>query len=363
MKKSFTFLLIILFGWNVLTNIQVFKLKEEIKELRSTSSSITAPAYTQAQTKISSDVSELVQRSEKKVVSVISNHDRNQVGSGSGAVYKRDKEEIFIITNHHVIEAGNAFQIVFASGEVQEAELVGSDVYTDLALLKVNADVDCEAFVNANSDLVQKGEYVIAMGSPLGVEYQGSVSGGLISGTNRKMAMDIDKDNISDWDINVLQTDAAINPGNSGGPLINMAGELLGINSMKIADEAVEGFGFAIPINEVLPIIIQLEEKGEVIRPILGVSIYPMSSLSTWEKLYLGIRNNIEGLYISEVSRHSPAASAGMKRGDILIALDDTQVKDMKTFRQILYRKNIGEQIKLKYIRGTKTYEKSVVLK
>lgn len=362
MKKSLVFIIVILFGWNILTNIQLWQLKQQTNESNIPQQNTSQPSISQAHTQIATDVSELVQKSENKVVTVVSQTYRGQTGSGSGAIYKQNDNEVFIVTNHHVIETGQQYEVIFANGESKEAQLIGSDVYTDLAVLKVEADINCEAFTMANSDLVQKGEYVIAMGSPLGIEYQGSVSGGLISGINRKMAMDIDNDGISDWDINVLQTDAAINPGNSGGPLINMAGELLGINSMKIADEAVEGFGFAIPINEALPIIQQLESNGKVTRPILGVSIYPLSALSTWEKLYLGIHNTKEGLYVSEVQKNSPAYQAGMRAGDILIALDNTTVNDMKTFRQILYRKNIGEEIQIKYKSGNKTLEKTATL-
>ena len=215
-----------------------------------------------------------------------------------------------------------------------------------------------------DSSLVKKGEYVIAMGSPLGIEYQGSVSGGLISGVDRRMEMDIDNNGVADWDVNVLQTDAAINPGNSGGPLINMAGELIGINSMKISDESVEGFGFALPINEVLPIISQLERNGKVVRPILGISVAPLEQLSPFERAYLGISiQQDEGLFIVNVSRNSPASRAGIQVGDVLLAFDGKKVNDVKQFRQYLYSKKVGDKVTLVYEHNGKEKTKEVTLK
>ena len=242
-------------------------------------------------------------------------------------------------------------------------EIVGKDELTDLALLKTEVDFKAEAFVMGNSSLVKKGEYVIAMGSPLGIEYQGSVSGGLISGVDRRMEMDIDNNGVADWDVNVLQTDAAINPGNSGGPLINMAGELIGINSMKITDTSVEGFGFALPINEVLPIITELENNGKVVRPILGISVQPIEQLSMLDKAYLGIDSKVEsGLLIVKVASRTPAAAAGIKEGDILVKFDGKDIKDYKQFRQYLYSHKVKDKVSIVVNRNGKEIEKTVIL-
>ena len=178
------------------------------------------------------------------------------------------------------------------------------------------------------------------------------------------MEMDIDNNGVADWDVNVLQTDAAINPGNSGGPLINMAGELIGINSMKISDESVEGFGFALPINEVLPIISQLERNGKVVRPILGISVAPLEQLSPFERAYLGISiQQDEGLFIVNVSRNSPASRAGIQVGDVLLAFDGKKVNDVKQFRQYLYSKKVGDKVTLVYEHNGKEKTKEVTLK
>ena len=361
MKRGTAFILTCLLGWNILLTLQVYQLKKAPNQSIQVQTGVGN--VQQANVEIHSDVSELVKKSEASVVTISSYANNRPLGSGSGAIYKVEGKRVYIITNNHVVEDGDRMAVSFSNGKTLEATIMGRDQLTDLALLTLEVDFDAQAFVMGDSSLVQKGEYVIAMGSPLGIEYQGSVSGGLISGLNRTMPLDIDHDGVSDWDVNVLQTDAAINPGNSGGPLINMAGELIGINSMKIAREEVEGFGFAIPINEVLPIVTQLEANGEVIRPNLGISAYPLQELSLFEKMYLRIPTDEEdGLYITDVSLDSPAYKAGIRKGDILLELDGKQVQTKKDYIQILYRKQVGEEITLRYAHKKDIKEEKTIL-
>lgn len=271
MKRLTAFLLVALIGWNIVLTILYLQVRETTTAANAQQQ--TTQKVEQASVNITSDVTKLVADSENKVVTVTAKARGQSIDSGSGAIYKIQGKTVYIITNNHVVADGDEAVVTFANGKEQQVTIVGKDELTDLALLKTDVDFKADAFTMGDSSLVKKGEYVIAMGSPLGIEYQGSVSGGLISGVDRRMEMDIDNNGVADWDVNVLQTDAAINPGNSGGPLINMAGELIGINSMKITDTSVEGFGFALPINEVLPIITELENNGKVVRPILGISV------------------------------------------------------------------------------------------
>lgn len=352
MKKLTTLLLLTLIGWNVILSYELYTLKESggVQETTTNSGTITS-----ARSEISSDVSELVEKSENKVVTVISTYGDQEIGSGSGAIYKIENGIVFVITNHHVIKDGNGAKVMFADQSDAQAEIVGSDELTDLALLKVKTDSEVAPFTIGDSALVKKGEYVIAMGSPLGVQYQGSVSGGLISGTNRTVSSS------QDWDMTVFQIDAAINPGNSGGPLINMAGELIGINSMKIADTEVEGFGFAIPINEVIPIVQQLETNGQVIRPNLGVNGVDLSQISMFWRMREGIEDE-EGLMVTRVSFGGPAQKAGIRSGDIIVKLDDRDITSMKVFRQALYAKQVGDTITLTINRDGKEQTIEVTL-
>lgn len=360
MKRFTAFMIVLLLGWNIVLTIFVVQLKLAPQPA---APSATKTPIQQERVNITSDMSDLVAKSENKVVTITAKIRSKSVGSGSGAIYKVADKTVYIITNNHVVTDGDEAVVTFANGKEVKAEVVGTDDLTDLALLKAKVDFKAEAFTMGDSSLVKKGEYVIAMGSPLGIEYQGSVSGGLISGVNRRMEMDIDNNGVADWDVNVLQTDAAINPGNSGGPLINMAGELIGINAMKISDTSVEGFGFALPINEVLPIISQLEKNGKVVRPILGISIQPIEQLSIMDKAYLGIDTDINsGLLIVKVSRHSPAASADIRIRDILLKFDGKELKDFKQFRQLLYSKQVGDKVTIVIRRNGKDITKTVTL-
>lgn len=343
MKRLTAVLLLTLLGWNIVLTYELYMLKtESTQPVNNTQGEIYS-----AHTEITSDVSELVEKSENKVVTVVSLYGNQEIGTGSGAIYKIEQGTIFVITNNHVIEDGTGVKVSFADHTDVEAEIVGKDALTDLALLKMKTDSKVEAFTMGDSSLVKKGEYVIAMGSPLGIAYQGSVSGGLISGTNRTVSSS------QDWDMTVLQIDAAINPGNSGGPLINMAGELIGINSMKISDTEVEGFGFAIPINEVIPIVQQLEKNGKVVRPNLGINAIDLSQLSMFQRLREGIEDE-EGIMITRVTLGGPAQKAGIKSGDIIKKFDDTEITSMKAFRQALYAKQIGDTISVTIVRSGK---------
>ncbi len=352
MKKLTTIVLLMLLGWNLVLTFEIYTMKTQSNAFGTNTTSGTIYS---GRTEITSDVSELVGKSENKVVTVISTYHDQEIGSGSGAIYKIEKDEVYVITNAHVIEKGTGVNITFADQTTATGTIVGSDTLTDLALLKVKTNNKVEAFTIGDSSLVNKGEYVIAMGSPLGVQYQGSVSGGLISGTNRTVSSS------QDWDMNVFQIDAAINPGNSGGPLINMAGELIGINSMKITDTDVEGFGFAIPINEVIPIVNQLEQNGKVVRPNLGINAVDLSQLSIFQRMREGIEDE-EGIMVTRVNRGGPAQKADVQTGDIIVKLDDTEITSMKNFRQALYAKQVGDRAILTLRRDGKEVQIEVTL-
>lgn len=356
MKKALTTVLMILLVWNVLLTIQVVKMKNQDPAVQETK------IVRKASTDISSDLTELVKKCEDKVVTITTLVYGEQASSGSGAIYRTDGKTAFIITNNHVIESGQKIMVSFANGSEKEAKIVGKDAISDLALIKAETDFQPEAFTLGDSSLVKKGEYVMAMGSPLGIEYQGSVSYGVISGVDRRIDIDVDQNGTADWDMLVLQTDAAINPGNSGGPLINMAGELIGINSLKISDEKVEGFGFAIPSNEVSTIITQLEKDGKVVRPIMGITAASASDFTAYEKARYQIDDDTSGIVITSVVKDGPAAKAGIRAGDVITKFDGKELTSFKQFRKLLYEKKVGDKVKIEYLRERKKSETSVVL-
>ena len=314
---------------------------------------------------LTSDITNIVGKSDSKVtgINVLAEDGTTVVASGSGTVYNTTQDGAYIITNHHVIENGASIIVSFANGEYLPAEVIGVDIYTDLALLKVYPEFKVEAFTLGDSSLTKKGEWVMAIGHSMGAYVDGSVTVGVVSSKDRIITMDADQDGQDDWDMMFLQTDAAINPGNSGGPLINMNGELIGITTMKMQGDSVDGINFAIPINEVVTIVEQLKTSGKVNRPFAGFSGRDVSSLVNYQKSYLGISlDQTEGMLISKIAKDSPAEKAGIHMNDILIEFDGTAVDSYKTFRKLLYGKISGDTVDIVVLRDKQPLTLSVVL-
>lgn len=273
---------------------------------------------------------------------------------GSGVVYKVDGDTAYVVTNNHVIDGADAINIIMADGTQVEAEVVGSDPWTDLAVLEISSDVVTTVAEFGDSDSLKVGEPAIAIGSPLGSEYATTVTQGIISGLDRSVPVDIDGDGTSDWVANVIQTDAAINPGNSGGALLNAAGQVIGINSMKVSSDEVEGMGFAIPSAEVQTIIAQLEENGEIIRPELGVSMVDLNRVSLdYQSQNLQLPDDVDGgVYIAEVVAGSAAEAAGLQADDVVVEFAGEAVTDSASLRQVLYQQESDASVEVSFYRN-----------
>ena len=258
---------------------------------------------------------------------------------GSGVIYKKSGNSAYIVTNNHVVKGSNALQVILSNGRKVNASLVGSDSATDLAVLKINsANVKTVAeFGNSNS--IAAGQDVLAIGSPMGSEYANTVTKGIISAKSRTLKSGTDGTLTS-----VIQTDAAINSGNSGGPLINMAGQVIGINSMKLAGSSdgssVEGMGFAIPSNEVVKIINQLIKNGKISRPSLGISMIDLSRVTTdQQQSVLKLPSSItKGVVIMDVQSGSNAQTAGLEQYDVITKLGDTKITNTSSLKSALYK-------------------------
>lgn len=289
----------------------------------------------------------------------------NEAGTGSGVIYKKEDGYAYVVTNHHVIEGADVLEVVLADETSIEAELLGSDLFTDLAVLRMDDEHVGDPIEMGSSDQLKVGEPAIAIGNPLGHMFSGTVTQGIISGTQRTIPLDFNQDGRADWQAEVIQTDAAINPGNSGGALINIKGQLIGINSMKINQASVEGIGFAIPIDTALPVIEELEETGEVTRPYLGVEIYSLEEVpkAEWNRT-LNLPEDIEGgVYVWSVEPLSPADQSGLKRLDVITKLDDTEILSTIDLRKILYdEKEIGDDVHVTYYRDGKKHETTITL-
>lgn len=282
-------------------------------------------------------------------------------GEGSGVIYKKDGNTAFIVTNNHVVEGQDGLEVVLKDGTKVTAELVGTDAYTDLAVLKIAADSVSTVATFGDSTALKVGEPAIAIGSPLGSQYANSVTQGIISSLNRQVTSENEAGQTVN--INAIQTDAAINPGNSGGALINVSGQVIGINSSKIASTSsstsgvsVEGMGFAIPSNDVVNIINQLEADGKVVRPALGVQTIDLSSISSQQqKNILKVPDSVTaGVVLYSVGNATPAEKAGLKQYDVITKVDNTEVSSVTDLQAALYNHKVGDTVKITYYREAK---------
>lgn len=282
-------------------------------------------------------------------------------GTGSGIIFQKSNDKALVVTNYHVIEGNKKVQVVLPlsndKSKTVQAKVLGYDQVTDLAVLEIDAAGVTEVAEFGNSDTLQAGEPAIAIGNPLGPQFSQSVTVGVISSPKR--TIDVTETTATD----VIQTDAAINPGNSGGALVNAAGQVIGINSLKIAESGVEGLGFAIPANDAQPIIEQLIKQGHVPRPYLGVQLYDLQEMlpSAWDELKLpsSVQN---GVLIKTVEANTPAALAGMKSRDVIVAIDKQAIANSSELRKHLYTKKIGNKVDLTIYRNGKKSNISVTL-
>ena len=335
----------------------------------------TQPSQTQVETtktstatKGGTEITKVVAEVKNAVVSVINKQStsRNNLygtqqtggelataSEGSGVIYKNENGYAYIVTNYHVIAKSQELEALLADGTREKAELVGSDQWTDLAVIRIaNTNVSTVAEF-ANSDDVEVGQTAIAIGSPLGSEFATSVTQGIVSATNRAVATDVDGDGQEDWVVTAIQTDAAINPGNSGGALINSAGQVIGINSMKISKSSVEGMGFAIPSNEVVSIIKQLEENGKITRPALGISMVNLTSVNTRVIQQMNLPADVKsGVVIAEVDSKGSAKAAGLQAYDVIVEMDGQKIEGIQNLRKVLYSHKVGDKMEVTYYRN-----------
>lgn len=329
----------------------------------------------QVSIEVSTQITEIVEEVSPAVVGVTNIQRRadfwqqgetdSEAGTGSGVIYKKDDDYAYIVTNHHVVDKADMIEVVLNDDTSLEAELLGSDLFTDLAVLRVDSDNIDRTIEMGSSESLKVGEPVIAIGNPLGHMFAGSVTQGIISGKQRTIPQDFNQDGRPDWQAEVIQTDAAINPGNSGGALINMKGQLIGINSMKISQMIAQGIGFAIPIDTARPIIEELEKTGKVTRPYLGVEIYSLDEVPKVEwKNTLKLPDSVEGgVYIWSVEPLSPADEAGLERLDVITELAGKPVLDILDLRKILYEElEVGDKVDIVYYRDGERKETSVTL-
>ena len=369
-KKIGQLLLIILISFfsGVLGSLTILQLNQ--KQETNTQNSTT---ITQTSVKNENSTTKAVDKVKDAVVSIItysansqnslfgygeSDTDTNteQVSSqGSGVIYKKDGEYAYIVTNTHVINGAKKVDIRLADGTKVPGEIVGTDTYSDIAVVKISSEKVSAVAEFGDSSKLTVGETAIAIGSPLGSEYANTVTQGIISSLNRTVSLKSeDGQAIS---TKAIQTDTAINPGNSGGPLINIQGQVIGITSSKIATNggtSVEGLGFAIPSNDAIKIIEQLEKKGKVTRPALGIQMVNLSNLSTTDLQKLKLPDSItSGVAVRSVQSNMPA-NGHLEKYDVITKVDGNPITSATELQNALYSHSVGDEMTITYYRNGK---------
>lgn len=315
----------------------------------------------------SGDVANIVEDASESIVGIVNYQQQNgmgasqeaQAGTGSGVLFKKEGDSAYIITNNHVIEGASKIEVSLYDGEKTEAELIGADPLTDLAVLKIDGKYADNLLEVGDSSALRAGEQVIAIGNPLGLDLSRTVTQGIVSAVDRTIPV---QTSAGESELNVIQTDAAINPGNSGGALLNSKGELIGINSAKISNSGVEGLGFAIPSKDFLPVVSEIIETGKVERPYIGIG---MTNLADVPRHYLpDLPNEVEaGVVVASVDETSAAAKAGVKEGDVITALNGKAVADVADLRRQLYGDlKVGDKIDLTIFRDGEEMTVSLTL-
>ena len=283
--------------------------------------------------------------------------------TGTGFIYKVDDKYGYILTNEHVISECDTVKATLSTKEEINVTILGKDEFLDLAVLRIDKEKVQRIATIGNSTTANLGDTIFTVGSPLGLEYQGSITSGIISGKDRLVSMSVISNRSNDWIMKVLQIDASINPGNSGGPLLNVNGEVIGIITFKLVKEDIEGMGFAIPIENAMDYVDLLEKKEKIDWPVLGIGMEDISEVSIMTKKEMSIPEEREdGVVVTSVKEKS-VASSKLKEGDVIIKINGKSVKNIAYFRYELYQYKSGDTIHITCLREGKEINSSLQIK
>jgi len=309
-------------------------------------------------------IADAVEKLYDSVVVVSSIRSNRLIGSGTGFVYQVEGNKAYIITNHHVIVNATSIEVKFTNDKIYTVKLIGSDQYSDIAVLEIDKDKIVSVADIGSSEKLRLGDTAFTIGAPLTKEYAWTVTRGIISGKDRLVELRVGNAQTANFAMRVLQTDAAINSGNSGGPLANSNGEVIGVTNMKLVGSSVEGMGFAIPIEDAIQTANELRKGGSVARPILGVGTLDVSDAAALRTQY-GITLDpsiTKGAVIAFIQPNSVAAEAGLKQGDVIIKLGNYEVTSSARLKHALYRYSVGSKVDIEFIRDTKTEKINITL-
>lgn len=331
-----------------------------------TSSTTTAVACKSCNSTVIMENGSLAAAVEKSYDSavMIRNYSNNKVSStGSGFIYKIDDKYAYVMTNHHVVSGGNKWTIISSTDEEIEGKVLGSDEYLDLAVIRVDKKSYMNNISIGNSEKVKLGDTVFTIGAPVGYEYRGTVTKGIVSGLNRLVEVSVKTNYSGDWVMEVIQIDAAVNPGNSGGPLLNSNGEVIGVISMKLVENSIEGMGFAIPIDYAMSHVETLEKGGKIERPLLGITMANVSeSYSLWRNGITVPEDVTEGVVVVSVAEKSGASKSNLQKGDVILEINGSKVKNSAYLKYLLFKYNPGDSVKITYNRNGKVSTTNITL-
>lgn len=301
-----------------------------------------------------------------KNTSVPNNTSKADNEIGSGVVYKKVGDSLFIMTNAHVVGNKDKQKITFGNNKSVQGKVIGTDKWSDIAVIKAkSADDSVKAITTGNSNHLVLGEPIIVVGNPLGVDFKESVSDGIVSGLDRHVPVDIDKDDSYDVLMKAFQINAPVNPGNSGGAVVDRDGKLIGIVSLKIDMDNVEGMGFAIPINDAQKIAAHLEKEGKIEYPNTGIKIKNVADIDDDERQSIKLLDSVKnGIIVGEVKPNAPGDKSGLKKDDVIVELDGKRIEDNLRYRQIIFNHREDKStLKAKVYRDGKVINIDIKLK
>ena len=301
-------------------------------------------------------LSAAVEKTVNSVVMIKTYNGTRAKGSGSGFIYKIEGNSAYVMTNHHVVDGGNKWTVITSRDEEIEGKVLGSDEYLDLAVIKIDKKDYMEAVTILPTDKkVNLGDTVFTIGAPVGYEYRGTVTNGIVSGLNRLVEVSVKNSLQGDYVMEVIQTNTAVNPGNSGGPLFNSNGEVIGVISMKLVESSIEGMGFAIPIDYATSHLTKLEKGEKIERPLLGISMLNTTDTYALFQNRITLPEDVtEGVVVVELAEKSGAANSDLKKGDVIIKLNNATVKNSAYLKYLLYKYNPGDTVTVTYNRNGK---------
>ena len=312
---------------------------------------------------VENSISSSVDKVYGSTVAITASANGKAISTGTGFIYKKSNGLAYIMTNNHVIADADSAQIEFNDNDKKiDAKIVGGDKYADIAVLTIADSDDYKTVEIGDNEVLKLGDTIFTVGTPMGTNYKGTVTKGILSGKDRMVEVNVSS-NTTDYYMKVIQIDAAVNPGNSGGPLCDVSGNVIGVISLKIVEDTVEGMGFAIPIEDALNYANLIEQGGTISRPYVGISMVDLSEeYYLWQNRITIPEGVEEGIAVVSVEKNSPAERAGLKKGDIIVSLGEEKTGSLAEFRYELYKHEVGEKVEITYYRNDKLDKTTITL-